>query len=103
MVWKIYTEPKNGVAVVRTVDKLPNLEQFETTITRHTMLHEQMQYFYRGFRRDAHPMAIIVGGGGGSMRCSLCMTEVDTLVLATCVSCIEYFDNRISTGLNIFV
>ncbi|MDA7966918.1 citrate synthase [Ruegeria sp.] len=37
------------------------LESFETTITRHTMLHEQMQYFYRGFRRDAHPMAIMVG------------------------------------------
>ncbi|SMO40490.1 citrate synthase [Ruegeria faecimaris] len=37
------------------------LEKFETTITRHTMLHEQMQYFYRGFRRDAHPMAIMVG------------------------------------------
>ncbi|MEX0349580.1 MAG: citrate synthase [Paracoccaceae bacterium] len=44
--------------------ELPNagdLENFETTITRHTMLHEQMQYFYRGFRRDAHPMAIMVG------------------------------------------
>ncbi|WP_170335748.1 citrate synthase [Ruegeria arenilitoris] len=38
-----------------------DLEKFETTITKHTMLHEQMQYFYRGFRRDAHPMAIMVG------------------------------------------
>ncbi len=37
------------------------LEAFETTITRHTMLHEQMQNFFRGFRRDAHPMAIMVG------------------------------------------
>ena len=37
------------------------LETFETTITRHTMLHEQMQYFFRGFRRDAHPMATMVG------------------------------------------
>ena len=37
------------------------LEAFENTITRHTMLHEQMQYFFRGFRRDAHPMAIMVG------------------------------------------
>ncbi|MFD0978671.1 citrate synthase [Tropicimonas aquimaris] len=37
------------------------MEKFENTITRHTMLHEQMTYFYRGFRRDAHPMAIIVG------------------------------------------
>ncbi len=37
------------------------LEDFETTITRHTMLHEQMVNFFRGFRRDAHPMAIMVG------------------------------------------
>ena len=41
--------------------KADELEQFESTITHHTMLHEQMQYFYRGFRRDAHPMAIMVG------------------------------------------
>ncbi|MCR9221896.1 MAG: citrate synthase [Alphaproteobacteria bacterium] len=43
---------------------LPNAEekeQFETTITYHTMVHEQMINFYRGFRRDAHPMAIMVG------------------------------------------
>ena len=39
----------------------PQLEDFENRVTRHTMLHEQMQYFYRGFRRDAHPMAIMVG------------------------------------------
>jgi citrate synthase len=37
------------------------LEDFETAITRHTMLHEQMQNFFRGFRRDAHPMATMVG------------------------------------------
>ncbi|WP_127111827.1 citrate synthase [Shimia sediminis] len=37
------------------------LDEFETTITRHTMVHEQMINFFRGFRRDAHPMAIIVG------------------------------------------
>ncbi|WP_121631513.1 citrate synthase [Tropicibacter alexandrii] len=41
--------------------KAEELEEFENTITRHTMLHEQMQYFFRGFRRDAHPMAIMVG------------------------------------------
>jgi len=34
---------------------------FENSITYHTMLHEQMLYFYRGFRRDSHPMAIMVG------------------------------------------
>jgi citrate synthase len=37
------------------------LEHFELTVTRHTMLHEQMQYFFRGFRRDAHPMAVVCG------------------------------------------
>jgi citrate synthase len=37
------------------------LEKFSTTITRHTMLHEQLSTFYRGFRRDAHPMAIMCG------------------------------------------
>ncbi|HEX2795050.1 MAG TPA: citrate synthase, partial [Croceicoccus sp.] len=37
------------------------LETFENTITRHTMLHEQLSTFYRGFRRDAHPMAIMCG------------------------------------------
>ncbi|MCT4608717.1 MAG: citrate synthase [Pelagimonas sp.] len=37
------------------------LEKFESTITRHTMIHEQMYNFFRGFRRDAHPMAIMVG------------------------------------------
>lgn len=41
--------------------KAKDLEHFENTITRHTMLHEQMQYFFRGFRRDAHPMATMVG------------------------------------------
>jgi citrate synthase len=37
------------------------LEEFETRITRHTMVHEQMHYFFRGFRRDSHPMATMVG------------------------------------------
>src|SRR5690242_6019736 len=32
------------------------LKDFTGTITRHTMLHEQLATFYRGFRRDAHPM-----------------------------------------------
>lgn len=36
-------------------------EEFEFIITRHSMLHDQMQFFYRGFRRDAHPMATMVG------------------------------------------
>ena len=44
--------------------KLPSaseLEKFESLVISHTMLHEQMVYFYRGFRRDAHPMAIMTG------------------------------------------
>jgi citrate synthase len=43
---------------------LPNKEQYDkfvTTISRHTMVHEQLATFYRGFRRDAHPMAIMCG------------------------------------------
>lgn len=44
--------------------ELPSAEQkatFEATITRHTMVHEQLTQFFRGFRRDAHPMAIMCG------------------------------------------
>ena len=37
------------------------LSSFSYTISRHTMLHEQLATFYRGFRRDAHPMAIMCG------------------------------------------
>jgi len=40
------------------------LDEFIPRVTRHTMLHEQMAYFYRGFRRDAHPMSIICGVQG---------------------------------------
>jgi citrate synthase len=35
--------------------------KFVHDITYHTMVHEQLQYLYRGFRRDAHPMAVMVG------------------------------------------
>ena len=44
--------------------ELPNaaeLADFSRTITRHTMVHEQLSTFYRGFRRDAHPMAVMCG------------------------------------------
>ncbi|PJF08757.1 citrate synthase [Pseudorhodobacter sp. MZDSW-24AT] len=37
------------------------LTDFEQRVTRHTMVHEQMHNFFRGFRRDAHPMATMVG------------------------------------------
>ncbi len=46
----------NGELPTRT-----ELDQFTYTISRHTMLHEQLSTFYRGFRRDAHPMAIMCG------------------------------------------
>ncbi len=47
--------------------ELPNAEQkkeFVDMITNHTMVHEQMQFFFRGFRRDSHPMAVMVGTVG---------------------------------------
>lgn len=36
-------------------------EEFRKNITYHTMVHEQLQFFFRGFRRDAHPMAVMCG------------------------------------------
>ncbi len=47
--------------------ELPTAKQFEEfrgIVTRHTMIHEQMTRFYQGFRRDAHPMAIMCGSVG---------------------------------------
>jgi len=47
--------------------ELPNVTQnkeFVDTITRHTMVHDQMTRFFQGFRRDAHPMAVLVGTVG---------------------------------------
>jgi citrate synthase len=47
--------------------ELPNAKEKETfvdTVTKHTMVHEQMQFFFRGFRRDAHPMSVLVGTVG---------------------------------------
>jgi citrate synthase len=37
------------------------LADFTDRVTKHTMVHEQMHYFFRGFRRDSHPMATMVG------------------------------------------
>ena len=47
--------------------ELPNTQQkdeFVTTVTRHTMVNDQLNNFFRGFRRDAHPMAVMVGTVG---------------------------------------
>jgi citrate synthase len=44
--------------------ELPTAAQkadFDNRVTRHTMVHEQMSRFYQGFRRDAHPMAVMTG------------------------------------------
>ena len=52
------------VAYLLLNGELPSADELDTftrTITRHTMLHEQLSVFYRGFRRDAHPMAIMTG------------------------------------------
>lgn len=47
--------------------ELPNAtekDKFVSLVTNHTMVHEQMQFFFRGFRRDAHPMSVLVGTVG---------------------------------------
>ncbi|EGP07525.1 citrate synthase [Bradyrhizobiaceae bacterium SG-6C] len=47
--------------------ELPNKaqkEDFDNRVTRHTMVHEQMARFFQGFRRDAHPMAVMVASVG---------------------------------------
>lgn len=44
--------------------ELPNgaqMRDFVTTVSQHVMVHEQLTRFYSGFRRDAHPMAVLVG------------------------------------------
>lgn len=48
-------------------DKAPTSEEykaFKETITRHTLIHDQVTNFFRGFRRDAHPMAMLCGTVG---------------------------------------
>jgi citrate synthase len=48
--------------------ELPNKAQYDDwvgKVQRHTMVHDQLTRFYNGFRRDAHPMAVLVGVVGG--------------------------------------
>ena len=55
------------VAYLLLRGELPNakqLDDFNHNITHHTMLHEQLTRFYQGFRRDAHPMAVVCGTVG---------------------------------------
>ncbi len=52
------------VAYLLLYGELPDISQresFEQSITHHSMLHEQLRTFFQGFRRDAHPMAVMVG------------------------------------------
>jgi len=52
------------VAYLLLYGELPDTSQresFEQSITNHSMLHEQLRTFFQGFRRDAHPMAVMVG------------------------------------------
>jgi citrate synthase len=52
------------VAYLLKTGELPDQKQktdFENTIKNHTMVHDQLTRFYSGFRRDAHPMAVMVG------------------------------------------
>ena len=62
--------------------ELPTLEQkaeFDNTVRRHTMVHEQLTWFFRGFRRDAHPMAI----DGRRGRCIVCVLSRQSWTLRT--------------------
>ena len=52
------------VAYLLVNGELPNAEQmedFHIGVTHHTMVHEQLRSFFQGFRRDAHPMAVLCG------------------------------------------
>jgi citrate synthase len=52
------------VCYILLYGEVPTREQYEifrTTVTRHTMVHEQISSFFHGFRRDAHPMAVMCG------------------------------------------
>ena len=53
------------------------VEDFEGRVTKHTMLHEQMVNFFRGFRRDAHPMAIVCGVVGAMSAFYHDSTDID--------------------------
>ena len=67
----LYRRWENGNWKATAIDFSKDAEQwqtefteFEHNITYHTMLHDQFDRFFGGFRRDAHPMAIMVGAVG---------------------------------------
>src|SRR5207244_6821177 len=59
--------------------ELPTTAQkadFDYRVTRHTMVHEQMSRFFQGFRRDAHPMAVMTGCVGALAACYHDSTDI---------------------------
>jgi citrate synthase len=55
------------VCYILLYGETPTAEEFETfktTVTRHTMIHDQITHLFRGFRRDSHPMAVLCGVTG---------------------------------------
>ncbi|GKW02727.1 citrate synthase [Pectobacterium carotovorum subsp. carotovorum] len=55
------------VCYILLFGETPTVEQYETfktTVTRHTMIHEQITRLFHGFRRDSHPMAVLCGVTG---------------------------------------
>ncbi|RUR95586.1 citrate (Si)-synthase [Pectobacterium versatile] len=55
------------VCYILLFGEVPTVEQYETfktTVTRHTMIHEQITRLFHGFRRDSHPMAVLCGVTG---------------------------------------
>ncbi|MEL7627806.1 citrate synthase [Pectobacterium aroidearum] len=55
------------VCYILLFGEVPTTEQYETfktTVTRHTMIHEQITRLFHGFRRDSHPMAVLCGVTG---------------------------------------
>ena len=78
--------------------------KFESVITNHTMVHEQLVHLYRGFRRDAHPMAIMVGVVGALSAFyhdSTDITDINQRMIA-CHRIIAKIANYWCNGLQIF-
>ena len=80
--------------------ELPNAqekEEFVKTVTNHTMVHEQMQFFFRGFRRDAHPMAILVAAVGAPSLLPACLlAAVVATVAVSAVAVRADEENRVA-------
>src|SRR6266849_5853664 len=59
-----YIDGDEGILLYGELPTATQKHDFDYLVTRHTMVHEQMSRFYQGFRRDAHPMAVMVGSVG---------------------------------------